>query len=443
MTKTGPGIYTELIKEFGVMSKNCFVVRGNLCYSPEKNRLVTMERGWLVCEDGRIRGAFEELPKQYSGARVLDFGDCLVLPGLTDLHLHAPQYSFRSLGMDMELMEWLDTHTFPEEARYRDLDYARRSYEIFANDLKQSATTRAVIFATLHVAATRLLMDLIETSGVKAFVGKVNMDRNCPAFLCEESVDRAISDTRTWIEAARGAYKNVKPILTPRFTPACSMPLLRAIGELQKEFGLPVQSHLSENPGEIQFVRELEPDCRFYGETYDKAGLFGENGPAVMAHCVYCTPEEMDLMKERGVFIAHCPQSNINLASGIAPARRYMDMGLLMGLGSDIAGGYSLSIFRAMADAVGMSKMYWRYVDNTAAPLSPLEAFYLGTKGGGAFFGKCGSFEPDYAADFVALDDTSLPSPRGLTLQERLERLIFLSDSSMIKAKYVEGVRVL
>lgn len=416
-----------------------FVVRGHICYSPVPEKIEIVENGYLVCEDQHVTGVFSTLPEKYAGLSMTDYGDRLIIPGLTDLHLHAPQYAFRSLGMDMELMEWLNTHTFPEESKYADMDYAARAYEIFAGDLKRSATTRAAVFATLHVPATKLLMDLLEQTQVKAFVGKVNMDRNCPDFLCEKDSITSEMDTRRWLEETMGAYKNIRPILTPRFTPACTDDLMARIGGLQKEYGLPVQSHLSENPGEIAFVGELCPDAGFYGETYDRYGLFGTNGPSIMAHCVHSGEAEVALMKKRGVFVAHCPQSNLNLASGIAPARKYMDQGLNMGLGTDIAGGYSLSILRAMADAVGMSKLYWRLVDETCRPLSVSESFYLGTKGGGAFFGKCGSFEEGYTADIVVLDDTSLPHPQALDVEKRLERIIFLGDERNIYAKYVDG----
>lgn len=424
-----------------IMEKS-FVIRGHICYSIVPERIEIVENGYLVCEDGMVAGVFERLPEQYAPLPLTDYGDRLIIPGLTDLHMHAPQYSFRSLGMDLELMEWLNTHTFPEESKYADLDYAARAYGMFADDLKHSATTRAAIFATLHVPATKLLMDLLEKTQVKALVGKVNMDRNCPDFLCEKDSITSEADTRQWLQDTMGAYENIKPILTPRFTPACSDDLMARIGNMQKEFGLPVQSHLSENPGEIAFVSELCPDSEFYGQTYDRYGLFGTNGPSIMAHCVYSGEAEMALMKARGVYIAHCPQSNLNLASGIAPARKYLDMGMHMGLGSDIAGGYSMSILRAMADAVGMSKMYWRLVDDTCRPLSVAESFYLGTRGGGAFFGKCGSFEPGFAADMVILDDSRLPHPQELDVEKRLERLIFMADDRHIAGKYVDGKKV-
>ncbi|MFR9190595.1 MAG: amidohydrolase family protein, partial [Anaerotruncus massiliensis (ex Togo et al. 2019)] len=143
-----------------------------------------------------------------------------------------------------------------------------------------------------------------------------------------------------------------------------------------------------------------------YGGAYDRFGLFGGDAPTIMAHCVHSTGEEIDLMQARGVFIAHCAQSNTNLASGVAPVRAYLDRGMKVGLGTDIAGGFSLSVFRAMADAVQASKLRWRLLDDSLRPLTVPEAFYLGTKGGGEFFGKVGSFEEGYEFDAVVLDDS-------------------------------------
>ena len=137
-----------------------------------------------------------------------------------------------------------------------------------------------------------------------------------------------------------------------------------------------MQSHLSENFGEIAWVKELCPNTHFYGEAYSQFDLFGGDCPTIMAHCVHSSDEEIALMKKQGVYIAHCPQSNTNLSSGISPARRYLDKGLHIGLGSDIAGGTSVSILRAMADAIQVSKLYWRLVDSSMKPLTVEEAFY-------------------------------------------------------------------
>lgn len=421
-----------------------YVLKGNLLYSTSPEQMVSVPNGFLVCQEGKVAGAFPALPECYKNLPLVDYGDRLIIPGLVDLHLHAPQYAFRGIGMDMELLDWLETHVFPEEAKYKDLEYARKAYSIFASDLAASATTRACIFATIHRPATLLLMELLEeTRGVKALVGKVNMDRNSPAFLCEESAQRSLEETALWIEQGRGRFQNVGMVLTPRFTPSCTDPLMKGLGRLQKETGLPVQSHLSENLSEIEWVRELCPGASSYGETYYQAGLLGGEGcPTIMAHCVHSSEQEMALLKKQGVYLALCAQSNTNLRSGIAPVRAYMEQGMNLGLGTDVAGGSSLSIFHAMVDAMQSSNLRWRLVDDSWKPLTVKEAFYLGTKGGGSFFGKVGSFEEGYAFDAVVLDDTGLPHPQPLTPEERLERMLYLSDDRQIYAKYLEGYQV-
>ncbi|MDO4306485.1 MAG: amidohydrolase family protein [Eubacteriales bacterium] len=425
------------------MNKNTFALKGTICYSRDPNTLITAENAWVVCENGVSAGVFQELPEKYRGIPCRDTKGSLIIPGLTDLHLHAPQYTFRATGMDLELLDWLNTYTFPEESKYADPAYAEAAYRIFADDLKRSATTRAAVFATLHVEATELLMDLLEDTGLITFVGKVNMDRNSSPSLEEESAAASAEATIRWLSEIKGRYKNTRPILTPRFTPSCTDELMKELAVIQKEHQLPVQSHLSENLSEIAWVQELCPNTRFYGEAYEQFGLFGgETCPAIMAHCVYSSDEEIALMKKQGVYIAHCPSSNTNIASGIAPVRRYLDEGMHVGLGSDIAGGFSLSILRAMADAVQVSKLRWRLIDNTMKPLTLEEIFYIATIGGGSFFGRVGSFEKGYAFDAVILDDTNLPHPQAISSKERLERLIYLSDDRNITGKYVSGKKI-
>lgn len=420
-----------------------FVLKGNICYSHNARRLECMEQGYLVCEDGRSAGVYKELPQIYAGFPLTDYGDRMIVPGLTDLHIHGPQYPFRGLGMDLELLDWLNTRTFPEEARYSDREYARNAYRIFAEDMKRGGTTRACIFGTLHREATVGLMDLMEATGLKTMVGKVNMDRNCPDFLVEESAEASLRETRLWLEEIKGRYSNTHPILTPRFIPTCTDELMEKLKGLQKQYGLPVQSHLSENMGEIAWVKELCPWSECYGDVYDHFGLFGGDVKTIMAHCVWSGEEETERLRERGVYVAHCPQSNTNLSSGIAPVRRYLDQELKVGLGTDVAGGSSASVFRAMADAIQVSKLRWRLQDESLKPLTVMEAFYLGTKGGGSFFGKVGSFEVDYEFDALVLNDSGLRHPQPLNLQERLERFIYLADERHIEAKYVAGKKVL
>lgn len=294
-----------------------YILKGNICYSQNLQKIRCVESGYLVCIDGKSAGVFEEVPEVYKSLPIQDYGDKLIIPGLIDMHVHAPQYSFRSIGMDMELLDWLEVRAFPEEGKFSDVAYAKKAYSIFVDDLVKSTTTRACIFASRHVEGTWVLMDLMEKSGLVSYVGKVNMDRNAPDYLREESVQKSSEDTICWIEGTVEGYENTKPIITPRFIPSCTDPLMERLGEIQRKYSLPVQSHLSENLSEIEWVKELCPTSKFYGDAYHQFGLFGGEVPTIMAHCVHPPKEEMELMKQQGVFVAHCPQSNINVLSGI------------------------------------------------------------------------------------------------------------------------------
>lgn len=425
------------------MKQDITILKGDICYSLTKEELSVTEGGYLVCREGISQGVFGVLPEEYQGLPVKDYQNMLVVPGMADLHIHAPQYTFRGLGMDLELLEWLKTHTFPEESKYQEMEYAQKAYRIFVEDLKGSATTRAVVFGTIHSPATEFLMEELDCSGLKTYVGRVSMDQNCADNLREEDAKTAIAEEESWLRKVSGKYHNSKPILTPRFAPTCSEELLEGLGRLQQEQQLPVQSHLSENLSEIDWVKELFPWSSCYGDVYDRFHLFGGNAKTVMAHCVHSSEEEVQLMKERGVYIAHCPQSNLNLASGIAPVRRYLEEGISLGLGTDMAGGANMSMFRCMADAIGMSKLHWRLADQASKPLTMEETFYLATKGGGSFFGKVGSFEAGYELDALVLDDSGIRSASRLSPRERLERYLYLAEEGgRLAAKYVAGKEI-
>lgn len=399
---------------------------------------------YLVCEDGKVEGIYAALPEKFREIPVEDFGERLIIPGLTDLHVHAPQYSFRGMSMDLELLEWLETNTFPEESKYQDLEYAEKSYRIFTDHIRRSATTRVCAFATIHNEATLLLMDQLEEAGIAAMVGKVNMDRNSPDYLREASAKEAAKATKAWLRAvAERHYRHVQPILTPRFIPSCSDELMELLHGIQKESGLPVQSHLSENQEEIAWVQRLCPWSKFYGDAYEHFGMFGGACRTIMAHCVHSGEEEIQRMKANGVFIAHCPESNTNLSSGIAPVRRYLEEQIPVGLGSDVAGGSTENMFVAMRHAIQDSKLRWRLTDQTLKPLTLEEVFYLATKGGGSFFGQVGSFEPGYELDAVVLDDARLEHPQPLSIRQRLERIVYLGDEREVLSKYAAGQRIL
>ena len=427
-----------------------FFLKGDICWSSTPQSLKTEENAYLLCLNGKSGGVFREIPGQYSHLPVKDHTSKLIVPGLTDIHIHAPQFAFRALGMDMELLEWLNTRTFPEEAKYRDKEYAREAYTRFVEDIKRGPNTRLCVYATIHIPGTLLLMDLLEKSGLVSLVGKVSMDRNCPEYLREDGAAGAV---REWLEACfkareEGRHKNTAPILTPRFAPCCSGELMKSLNEIRGKYGLAVQSHLSENRKEVEWVKELFPDSENYAGVYDGFGLL--DGPAIMAHCVLSGEKEMDTLAGKGVYIAHCPQSNTNLSSGIAPARRFLEKGIPVGLGSDVAGGVHTSIFRAMADAIQVSKLRHALNSPDEKPLTLEEAFYLGTAGGGSFFGKindkefgpAGTFEAGWDFDALVIDDRALASLASRTMRDRLEQVVYLSDDRHIIEKYVRGIRI-
>ena len=430
--------------------KNSFVIKGNICQTKNPKELDLHENSYVVCIDGISKGIFKTLPEEYKNLPLFDYGDSLIFPGMVDLHIHAPQFAFRGMCMDLELMEWLNNYTFPEESKYHDLEYAKKAYSIFVDALRKGATTRACIFATRHRFATELLMDLMEESGLISYVGKVNMDREASVGLIEESAEESARETFAWLSDVKDKHIYTKPILTPRFIPSCTDKLMEALREIQMTFGIPVQSHLSESIGEIEFVKTLRPNNAFYGDIYNEYDLFGKNDDidkdvkTIRAHCVWSTEKEVELMRKNGVFVAHCPASNMNLTSGIAPIRKYLELGLNIGLGTDVAAGHSESIFRAITDTIQASKIYYRLVNNNYKPLIFSEVFYLATKGGGAFFGNVGSFEEGYEFDALIMDDSVLAHPQPLTLSERVERAVYLGlDEKNITGKYVAGRKII
>ena len=247
--------------------KDLRALRGQIVYSESSDKLKICENGYLVYEANRIEGVYPILPEEYEGILVEDYGDRIIVPGFVDLHVHAPQYAFRGLGMDMELLDWLETNTFPEESKYKDLIYAEKAYQMFVDNLKKSATTRACIFATIHKESTILLMDMLEKAGLATMVGKVNMDRNSPDYLREET-EESVNETISWLEEVqKKQYQHTRPILTPRFIPSCTDELMYKLKDIQVKYQIPVQSHLSENYGEIAWVQELCPKSEFYGDA--------------------------------------------------------------------------------------------------------------------------------------------------------------------------------
>ena len=207
-----------------------YALKGNLIWTEESGCFRVLENGYLLINDGCIAAVSSE---PFAGVRTEDFGSRLIIPGLYDLHIHAPQYMFAGLFMDDELLVWLDKHTFPLEARFSDIIFAEKAYRAFVNDLKYSFTARASVFGTIHKDSTLFLMSLMEEAGLHGYVGKVSMDRNSPDSLRETTAD-AIEDELGFLDKAP-EYRNVKPIVTPRFIPSCTDELLLALGKVAKE----------------------------------------------------------------------------------------------------------------------------------------------------------------------------------------------------------------
>ena len=396
------------------------------------------ENGYLAIKDGVLLDVYSTLPEEYSGAKLTDYSGKLILQGFSDMHLHAPQYPMLGMGMDLPLMDWLKSYTFKTEARFADKDFARSAYRRLATELVNNGTTRVCIYSSMHTDATLILMEELERAGVGGYVGKVNMDRNSGE--CQELTEESKRETLRWLDEST-RFTRVRPILTPRFTPSCTNELMRWLGEVARERRMYVQSHLSENMKEMELVKELHPDCEQYWETYDKYGLWTDH--TIMAHCVHSDAREQQAMIDHNVLCVHCPDSNINICSGFAPVRQMKNRGVWVALGSDIAGGAQLPMLSVLTGALRMSKARAIATEGREPFLTVGEAYYLATSAGARYFGDRDGFAPGNPLHAVVLDDTALPpSARELTLKERFERAVYLSDDRSIVAVYGAGKQI-
>lgn len=417
--------------------KEIQIFKGNIIFTPTPEEIKICAKSYVVVKNGIVEGIYEKLPEECQTESVKDFGERLILPGFVDLHVHAPQFYQCGVGLDKELIDWLNDYTFSMESRFSDLEYAWEAHSLFTDELIRQGTVRACIFSTIHKESTGLLFEILMEKGIGAFVGKVNMDRNCPGFLKEET-EISIQSTEELI-VKYGGHSLVKPILTPRFAPTSSVKLLEEIGRLASQYNLPVQSHLSENRSEVKWVSELFPSCPTYADVYLNYGLFGQT-PTLMAHGIYLTDRELELIKDNDVMLVHCPESNINIASGIMPVRNWLQKGIRIGLGSDVGAGHTLSMSNAVVRAIQLSKLL-KVFDPHVRPLTTAEAFYMATKGGGSFFGKVGSFEKGYSFDAIVIEDDP-GITRHLSLAEQFQRFLYAGDACNIIARFVEGRQV-
>ena len=413
--------------------------KGDIIFAPTPDRFQTFEDGYVIVEDGRVRRVCSSLPSDSGDITVIDRSGRLIIPGFNDLHIHAPQYPLAGLGFDYELLPWLEKYTFKAESKYSDIDVADHWYRQFITKLWENGTLRFSAFATLHNEATLRLMELCQESGLRPVIGKVNMDRNSPDYLVEDT-DVSLAGTEELIAKSRKLTPDIGFIITPRFVPSTTPELMAGLGEIARRYHLPLQSHLDENRNEIQWVHDLHPDIPTYTEVYEQYGLMPD-GRTIMAHCIWLTDRERKILKEHGVWLTHCAESNLDLASGIMPVRRNLDYGLKISIASDVAGGHEPAMNRHIVMTIEASKAK-TFEDGHAEdrPLCLSEAFHMATKAGGAFFGKVGSFEPGYEFDALIIREDE--SPLELSVEERLERFIYTGDDRDIEERYVGGVLV-
>lgn len=405
--------------------------KGNIIFTKNKESFITYEDGYILENDGIIEDIGYDLNKKYPDVELIDYSNHLIIPGFVDLHFHAVQYANLGIGLDEELLDWLNDYTFLEEAKFADIEYAEAIFNAALNHIIYGGTTRVVFFSSIHEEATNLLIDLCQERGISAYVGKVNMDRNAPDTLLENSVD-SFDITKRLIDNHPNA------IITPRFVPSCSKELMNNLGELAKE-GYPVQTHISENESEIEWVKSLHPESKNYLDVYDTSGLIGDK--TILAHCVFCTDEEKEVIKEKNAFVAHCPTANFNLTSGIMNVKDYLKRDIRVGLGTDVGAGQSATLPTVIVQAIQMSKVN-RMFDKTSELLTFSEAFYMATKGGGAYFGNVGSFEKNYDLDMLVIEPDSLSSYRNINITEQLQRFVYSGAHNMIKARFCKGKKL-
>ncbi|CAJ0758659.1 16810_t:CDS:2 [Entrophospora sp. SA101] len=363
-----------------------------------------------------------------------------LMPGFVDTHTHAPQYPNAGTGMDLPLLEWLKKYTFPLEKSYSSMDFTKKIYPIVVSHLLRNGTTTAVYYATIHLEASKYLVDVINQKGQRAFVGKINMDRNSPIDYIEENVESSIKDTEHFVEY-----------------------VLNSIGTLAKKYDIPIQSHLSENTAELEFVKKLFPHIKNYTAVYDHYGLL--NHQAIMAHGIHLSSEERKLLRQRKVGISHCPNSNFALRSGVCNVRQLLNDGIKVGLGTDISGGHAKSMLDAIRSASTASRVIhmassekedeeYDDNDNSISAYSSLtlsELTYLATMGGAELVNLqnvIGNFIIGKEFDALWVDPEAKNSPLDIfdniddALERIFEKFIFLGDERNLKAVFVKGRRV-
>jgi guanine deaminase len=441
---------------------------GTFLHAPQRGRLEYLQDALIVvAADGAItavhRGgsplaAGEASRLGAAGALVRLGPKQYVLPGMVDLHVHAPQWPQLGKALDLPLEDWLQQFTFPLESRYSDTAFARQVYEALVANLLANGTTTAMYFASIHLAATKVLADICLRHPQRALIGRVAMDNpeQCPDFYRDPSAQIAERETREFIDYVRalpGSQGLIHPVITPRFIPSCTDDLLERLGKLARETGCHVQTHCSESDWQHQYV--LERFGRTDAAALDSFGLLSRR--TVLAHGNFVDDGDAKLIIARGAGVAHCPLSNVYFSDAVFPLRRMLEAGMHVGLGTDIAGGASASLLENARHAVINSRLLEAGVDARQARdarrcpdsrIDALTAFWVATAGGGiAVDLPVGLFAPGYQFDACVIDANAVHS--NLRVEDEdppetvLQKIIYEATRANISQVWVASRQVI
>jgi guanine deaminase len=408
--------------------------------------------GGAAARSAQGGGSGDETSAPEAGAPgpVIDLRPLVVLPGMVDLHAHLPQLPNAGLGAGLDLLTWLERYIFPLERRFDDAEAAARLAPAAFRAFAAAGTTTVLAYAAVFQASTDGAFRAAEAHGIRAILGKVMMDRITyderidPSTILDRSLRESEELCARWNGADDGRLGYA---VTPRFAVSCSADMLRESAALAKRAGAWWQTHVAEDAGEISEVGRLFPESLDYVDVYDRAGGLGAR--TVLAHAVHLSDRELARLIESDTRVAHCPSSNLFLASGVMPLARYLEAGLRIGLGSDVAAGPDPSIFSVMRVGAYVQNALRVVVGETAPVLAPLEWLRLGTLDGARALGLekvTGSIEAGKDADLIAIDPRltapvrELPyDPARVEPAELMSRLIFRSHPDMVRAAWVRG----
>ena len=409
------------------------------CQAPAAEAFAFHDDGLLVVEDGHVAafGAYTDVaPNLRPGTPVTNFPGKLITPGFVDAHIHYPQTDVVA-AWGSQLLDWLNTHTFPAEQAFADRAHADEAAAFFLDELLRNGTTSALVFGTVHKTSVEALFEAALSRNMRLVAGKVLMDRHAPEGL-RDTVETGRADTEALIRAWRGRGR-LGYAVTPRFAVTSTDAQLAMAGELAAAYpDVLIHTHMSENLDEIARVGELFPDCRDYLDVYARHGLVTPR--SVFAHCVHASDDALRRMKSAGAAAAFCPSSNLLLGSGLFSLKQACDCGVTVGLGTDIGAGASFSLLHMMGEAYKVGQLGGETLD-------PMHAFYLTTLAGARAMkieGKVGNLLPGKEADFLVLDLAATPllarrTGKAQTIAEKLFVLSILGDDRCIEATYLAG----